>query len=168
MKRPLFTDRRRLLRGGAWLLCGSLPAWSWAQTAVVPASLPAEVRTELPTARLQGAGRLSFLGLRIYDSKLWVDPAFTAENFERHPLALELVYARSLDGKQIAERSLTEMKRAGPLDDTRAAAWLADMGATFPDVSANDRITGAYQPGGSLRFFLNGKLLREFRDAEFA
>ena len=47
-------------------------------------------------ARLQGAGRLAFLGLAVYDIRLWVGEGFSAETFAQRPLAIEIEYARSL------------------------------------------------------------------------
>ena len=133
-----------------------------------PRPAPAEVDAELPGARLLGSGRLTFFGLQVYDARLWVREGFDAARFEQLPLALELEYARTLYGRLIAERSLEEMKRAGRLDDEQAERWLAEMKRLFPDVAKGDRITGAYRPGESARFFLNGALRGDVRDAEFA
>jgi len=129
---------------------------------------PPEVAAELPGARLQGAGRMTFLGLHIYDARLWVGPGFTAKACEREALALELQYGRALDGARIAERSLAEMKKVGPVTPEQAKRWLAETSALFPDVEKADRITGVQHPGESARFFLNGRLRGEVRDPAFA
>jgi hypothetical protein len=42
------------------------------------------------------------------------------------------------------------------------------MVSAFPDVNKNDRITGVYQPGVSVRFYFNGQLRSEIKDPEFA
>lgn len=128
---------------------------------------PAELAGELPGARLRGRGRLTFLGLHIYDARLWIDDAFAADRFEGHALALELEYARTLYGRLIAERSLAEMKRIGGFSEQQGERWLAAMAQTFPDVGKGDRITGVQHPGEATRFFVNGTLRGELRDAEF-
>jgi hypothetical protein len=161
--RHLPVSRRDLLRVAA---CMAVLPSARAQTAALP--LPAEVAAEAPGSHLQGQGRLTFLGMHIYDARLWVGPAFTAEDFERQAFALELVYGRSLDGELIAERSLAEMKKVGPVNDAQAARWLAQMTRLFPDVEKNDRITGLHRPGESARFFLNGKLRGDVAEPEFA
>jgi Chalcone isomerase-like len=155
---PLTLTRRALL-----LALAGGPAALWAQAAV-----PAEVAAELPGAKLLGSGRLTFLGLAIYEARLWAGEGFKAEAYEQTPLAIELEYARTLYGKLIAERSLDEMKRAGDIKEAQAESWLATLKQTFPDVAKGDRITGVYRPGESARFFLNGKTIGEVRDAEFA
>lgn len=128
---------------------------------------PAEVLTELPGAQLLGNGRLSFLGLHIYDARLWIDEGFSADRFDRHALALELQYARTLYGRLIAERSLEEMKRAGGISETQAERWLEAMKRAFPDVVKGDRITGVQRPDEGVRFFHNGMLRSEIRDTDF-
>jgi hypothetical protein len=132
------------------------------------AAVPVEVAAELPTATLLGSGRLSYFGLHIYDARLWVTEAFKPETYEQAPLAIDLVYGRTIYGRLIAERSLDEMKRSGGIADERGARWLATMKQTFPDVAKGDRLTGVFRPGEAAHFFLNGKAIGELRDADFA
>ena len=157
--RQLVTASRRLLLVA--LCCAPLALWA-------QAAVPVEIAAELPGARLLGNGRLTFLGLSIYDAKLWVGEGFKAASFDQSQLAIELEYARTLYGKLIAERSLDEMKRLGGISDEQGERWLAAMKETFPDVAKGDRITGVFRPGESARFFFNGKLRGEVRDTEFA
>jgi hypothetical protein len=42
------------------------------------------------------------------------------------------------------------------------------MKGIFPDVKEGSRITGIHIPNEAARFYLNGKLLGEIRDPEFA
>jgi hypothetical protein len=162
-------DRRtclHLLAGAAGLaLAPALSAQS--------AALPAEVQAELPGARLQGSGRLRFFGLHIYDVQLWVTPGHPAEttareDYLRHAFMLELVYARGLEGRKIAERSIDEMERAGRLPPNQSQSWLAFMTQAFPNVEAGTRLSALHRPGELVRFFVNGSAGAEIRDAEFA
>ena len=131
-------------------------------------ALPPEVAIELPGARLQGRGELRWLGLRVYDARLWATSPMSASAWTTTPLALELRYARNLDGRAIAERSLQEMRRQGPLAEEQAGRWLQQMTGIFPDVREGDRITGLKRPGELARFYANGRLAGEVRDADFA
>ena len=151
------------------LLAALAGAWACpAAIAQAQPTVPAEVAAELPGARLLGSGRLTYFGLHIYDARLWVTEGFTADNFAKRPVALELEYARSLVGKLIAERSLDEMKRVGGFSEEQGQRWLAAMTQVFPDVSKGSRLTGVHRPGESAQFFLDAKLKGEVRDAEFA
>lgn len=132
------------------------------------AAPPPEVASELPGARLQGGGRMRFMGFRVYDARLWTGAQRAGADWASVPLALELEYARHLVGTRIAERSLDEMRRQAEIGAEPAARWLATMKTLFPDVDEGDRITGVQRPGEGARFFFNGALRGEVRDPEFA
>ena len=171
MTGPLCVDSGRpaaALSRRVWLLAAGAALLGPARAQTAALAAPAELAADLPQARLQGSGRLRFLGLRIYDIRLWAGASPVGAQWAGVPLALELEYARSLDGAQIAERSLVEMRRqAEPAADT-AERWLAAMKKVFPDVREGDRITGVNLPGQGARFFHNGRLRGEVRDTEFA
>jgi hypothetical protein len=156
-------------RRRALLSLAALPfASTFAPALKAQPGAPAEVTEALRSPRLQGSGTLRFLGLRIYDARLWVAERAVADDWVALPLALELAYQRALEGEQIAERSLVEMRRQGEIAAEPAARWLAAMKKLFPDVKAGDRITGVNLPGEGARFFVNGTLRGELKEAEFA
>ena len=138
-------------------------AAAWAQE--VP---PPEVVAALPQATLRGSGRLHFLGLPVYDARLWAASAVAAGDWARRPLALALTYVRAISGRRIAERSLDEFRRQQAIDADTAARWLDAMRRLFPDVAAGDRLTGVFLPGEGARFSFNGEPCGEVRDAVFA
>jgi hypothetical protein len=162
--------RRAVLRmAGAGLLLA--PAAMAARAAdLTNAGLPppAEVAVELPTAQALGSARLRFLGLEIYEARLWAAAGFVASSYAQSPFALELNYARSLSGRLIAERSLKEMRRQGSISPAREQAWLEAMVQSFPDVTAGDRITGLHTPGVGARFWFNGQSRPAVRDTDFS
>jgi Chalcone isomerase-like len=152
--------RTLLLLGAAWLSGAPLHAQQQ--------PVPPEVAAALPGARLVGQGRLRFMGLRIYDARLWVAAQAPGSDWVAVPWALELAYARDLKGEQIAERSLVEMRRQGDIAPETATRWLGQMKQLFPDVKDGDRITGINLPGTGARFHHNGNLRGEVADVEFA
>jgi hypothetical protein len=160
--RPTSTTRRTLLRWTA-----GVGAWQWAHAATAQTETPPEVQAQLPQARAAGSTRMRFFGLSVYDARLWVAPGFEAAQYAAHPLALELRYLRALKGSAIAERSLQEMRRSGPLDAATEQRWLQAMVAAFPDVAEGDRLTGLHTPGAATRFFYNGSLRATVADAAF-
>ena len=146
---------------GAWL------AWAVSR-AHAQAATPAEVAAEVPQPQAAGSTRLKFLGLSIYDARLWVAPGFQANNFAQYALALELTYLRALKGNLIAERSLKEMRRAGNVPAATEQRWLAAMQDAFPDVKEGDRITGIHLPKVGARFYFNGQLRATVKDVAFS
>jgi hypothetical protein len=160
---PVFS-RRSLV--ATWGLFAIAPKVYGQDKAVV---MPVEVAQTLgASARLLGEARLRMLGLQIYHARLWVMPGFEAQRFDASPLALELNYARTLKGSAIAERSLEEMRRAGPIALADGQRWLAFMSEVFPDVKAGDRLCGHWNPSGSASsFFFNSAPLKTLADASF-
>ncbi len=146
--------------------------WGWMAHALASTARvapPPEIAQLWPSARLFGQGHLRFMGLSVYDVRLWSNaPSLSAASWVERPLALELQYARSLSGRRIAERSLQEMQRGGALSDELAQRWLQAMGAWFPDVKAGDRITGIYGPEEGARFFHNARPTGHSSDKVFA
>lgn len=137
--------------------------------------LPALANPPEPTlsAALQdkasvGQARLKVWGFDVYDATLYARPGFDAARFGEQRFALDLAYLRNFDGADIAERSIDEMRRVGPMDDARASAWLKAMTDLFPNVKKGDRITGVHVPGSGARFYLNGRLLGEVADDAFS
>ncbi len=158
--------RRRVLL--AALLAGTGAAR--AQTAASTPAAPAEVAAALPAARLQGSARMRFLGMAIYDARLWAGATAVPQAGDWNAVAfgIELIYARTLWGSMIAERSLTEMRRQGDIAPDVAERWLATMKALFPDVQEGDRLTGVHTPGQGAHFFLNGTPRGTPQDETFA
>lgn len=131
------------------------------------APLPPELSGVLPQARLLGEATLRWVGLPIYDIRLWGDSASARSQPEASRLALELRYARALEGARIAQRSLQEMQGLDAVPRERAERWLEAMRGIFPDVAKGDRLTGLQLPGEATRFWRNGQPIGELRDAEF-
>lgn len=155
---------RRQLAALPFVLLLASPAWAQPQ----PREVPPEVLAAIPGATAQGGGRFRWFGFHMYDAWLYTAPARRAgADWAGVPLALELVYGRAFDGDSIAERSLEEMRRQAEIADRLGGRWLGAMKTLFPDVKAGDRIVGVQVPGEAARFFHNGQLRGELRDAEF-
>ena len=161
--------RRQVLGAAALALVAGPMAPGLALAAAPPPELQAHWPAR-PAPRLQGEGVLRFLGLDIYDIRLWTpqDEPVGVDDWLGRPLALELRYRSRLVGRLIAERSLREMARAGPLDEAQARSWLLRMSEVFPDVAEGDRLTGLHDPGVRATFFHNGSLRGRIDDPAFA
>lgn len=141
----------------------------FAGSALRAAEPPAAARPLLPAqVRLAGQGELTWWGLRVYEARLWTPPGFEPDEFAQHPFALELTYLRSLRGRDIAARSIEEMRRAGVFGAEQAERWRTQLEALLPDVAAGDRIAGVHLPGRGAVFLVNGRRAGEVADAEFA
>ena len=164
-------QRRTILKhsaaSAAAFVLGSAALPSRAQAPASPLP-PAHVAEAVPGAVFSGSARLRFFGFDVYDSALWVAPGFKAAQYAQSPLILELTYLRSLDGQAIAKRSISEMRRSGPISAEQEQRWLAAMQQSFPDVKSGDRITGVHNPVAGARFWFNGLARAPINDAEFS
>lgn len=137
-----------------------------AQAAV---AVPAHIHEEIQQAALQGRGSFLWFGLHIYDASLWsTAEGYNPDSDKPQRFALDLVYARSLYGSKIADASIDEIEKLNLGTPEKRHRWLTQMKSLFPDVKQGSHITGIHIPGEAARFYLNGKLLGEIRDAEFA
>ena len=126
---------------------------------------PGHIEQAVPQARLAGSGTYTYFTMQIYSAELWVGPQGYAP---AAPFALELRYARKLDGKKIAEASFEQMATIGAGTPDQRKAWLRKMTAIFPDVKEGTRITGIFVPAEGVRFYLDGKPLASVDDPDFA
>jgi hypothetical protein len=136
--------------------------------AAASADMRQQLQALLPQSRLVGQGRLTYWGLQVYDARLLAAPGFNAALLATQPFALELAYLRDFSSRDIAERSIAEMRRAGSFSEAKARAWVADMLRVLPSVRKGDQLTGLHRPGVGASFFVNGQASGEILDAEFA
>ena len=161
----------RVLLRARWLLALLLLALSgWLLVVSQSTSANATVaKQHLPQATLIGSGSFRWLGLKLYDASLWAERAnFNADQWQSAPLALELNYARTLEGRRIAEASVDEMKKLGIGSATQHKSWGEAMKQVFPDVDKTTQLTGVYLPGKGCQFYVDGKLQHEVDDPAFA
>lgn len=129
---------------------------------------PTFLQQALPGATLLGQGQMRFLGLRIYDARLWAGPRFQVADFGAHALALELNYHRAFTGAAIAQRSIDEIERQGELTPGQAERWQQALAAVLPDVQPGECLTGLYEPGQGMRLWRDQQPLGAIDDAELA
>jgi len=148
-------------------LCAALLAHQPSHAQATSIAVAAEVKAELPEARTLGSARMRFLGMDIYDARLFA-PALKRNDYTAMPFALEVQYLRSFESASIAERSLKEMRRIGNISPEKEKSWLDAMRNAFPDVKSGDRITGFHKPGVGTRFFVNGLARASIDEPEFS
>lgn len=153
----------RLVALAALVLAMVLTTPASMATLVAP-PLPPAITALAPSLRLQGGGELTYFGFSIYNGWYWSPVrGFSLE----HPLALDLIYQRKLDGHAIAARSVEEIAKLGLGTEAQRGDWGEAMRRLFPNVVKGDRLTGISLPPGTTRFFLNGRPIGEIDDRDF-
>lgn len=119
----------------------------------------------VPNPQEVGTGRLTVLFWDVYDASLY---APNGEWDGDKPYALSLSYLRDLNGSDIAERSVEEMRNQGFKSEVKLAIWYQKMKALFPDVDANTNLTGIRDNKGNTIFYRNGERIGAINDPEFS
>jgi hypothetical protein len=163
--------RRRILLAATGLAAGAAAGLGHASTG---ASAPTEPAAPVALAylpgqpRLLGEGRLRWFGLAVYDARLYAaGDSLDPERIGTSAFALELRYARRLQGEEIAQASHREIVRLGYGSETQRNGWLKTMRGLFPDVQPGDRITGVHLPAGKVLFYRNDSRLGVIEDRQF-
>jgi len=119
--------------------------------------------------RLLGEGRLRFLGLTVYEARLWSVPTAELGRLFELPLALELTYRTGLQGSTITSTSRDEIERLGlSMKPGQLESWESQMRSIFPNVVSGDRILGIHLPGRGALFFLNDQPIGQVNDSAFS
>jgi hypothetical protein len=128
-------------------------------------SLPELVARDVMGLSVRGEAAMRFIGVKVYDVRLWTQmkPFNHAE-----PFAVELVYDMNFSGKDIAERSVKEIRAQGYGDEMKLLRWGADMARIFPDIKPGDVLIGVSLPGKEARFYNRERLIATVPDPEFA
>jgi hypothetical protein len=164
--------RRGFLSVGlqAGLMLAALGQWPHADAqAQATEPLPTQrLQGWLPTPRLIGQQRFTYWGFSVYDASLWASATFSATEWAKQALVLELRYLRNFKGADIAQRSMDEMQGQRPLTAAQSQSWSAQLQQLIPNVREGERLTGVYVPQKGLRLLHQDQLLGEVRDNELA
>jgi len=126
--------------------------------------VPNEVATHVPGAQVLVSARFSFMLWDLYDATL-----YTAGSGSKLavPFALRLQYLMNLSGRDIANRSIEEIRDGSSLSEIKLAQWHGQLRSIIPDVKAGDNITGVVDAGLTTHFYKNGQLLGAIHDPAF-
>lgn len=132
----------------------------------VVSSMPVLAKPDVMSdeANIVGKSRLTYMFWDIYDAVLYAPQGNWSED---KPFALELSYLRDLEGEDIAERSVEEMRKQGLQNDEQLAEWQSRMTEIFPDVEEGDSLTGEVNSEGHTQFYFNGEPAGKVEDTAF-
>lgn len=119
----------------------------------------------VPKAAVVGRGVLSYAFWDVYEATLYApesmwDPA--------KPFALSIKYYRVINGRDIADRSVQEMRKQGFTDEVTLAAWNSQMKAIFPDVKHGTVLTAVHLPGKQTTFFKGADTIGAIKGDDFS
>ena len=127
--------------------------------------LPVQATAGMPTLKAMGGGLLRIFGFQVYNAYLWTPEGASFDPAKPH--VLDIHYLRTFSAKQLAERSIDEMRGQGTGNEAVYPKWIAEMQRVFADVKEGDRLTGIATPARTAKFFHNGAYRGEVADAAF-
>ncbi|WP_095590133.1 hypothetical protein [Actibacterium ureilyticum] len=128
--------RRRLL---LLLVCLLAPGGLWA----------ANIGAVLPGAELRGSAVFRFLGVPLYEARLYT-PGGQPFDWQQD-FALELRYRKGLSQRDLVDSTLVEMDRLGAAPPVRD-----QLERCFQDVARGDRYLAVTRGADAVRFWRNG------------
>ena len=148
------------------LLCVFLVVYSAQSTGQVAAPvLPTQATTGMPLLKAVGGGLLRVFGFQVYNAYLWAPEGASFDQTKPH--VLDIHYLRTFSAKQLAERSIDEMRGQSAGSEAVYSKWSTEMQRVFADVKEGDRLIGVATPARTAKFFHNGTYRGEVADAAF-
>lgn len=123
---------------------------------------PHYLAAELKPATLQGSGKLTFLGLHIYDAALYRSTKTPSTDF-----ALDIRYQKSLSGATLNSRTIAEMKKLG-VPDEQVHIWGNELAGFMPNIESGQNLTAVYNAKQGTIFIFEGKKIALMRGDDFA
>lgn len=122
------------------------------------------VQASVPNISVVGRGVLSYAFWDIYEATLFAPEGVWDPN---KPFALSIEYFRALKGKEIADRSVQEIRQQGFTNEVTLAAWNSQMKAIFPDVKKGTVLTAVYMPDKKTTFYNGAEIIGVIKDDDF-
>ncbi len=142
----LATPRPFLSRLSSSILAGMLAIVLLAPTGF---AAPSEM-SAINDAKLRGTATYRYLGLPIYDARLYT-PGGAALNWN-NDIGLQFTYRRNIKKKALIDSTLEEMQRIG-----RPAPVRDQLGVCFKSVTKGDRYVAVSNGPDKVTFWLNGQ-----------
>jgi Chalcone isomerase-like len=122
------------------------------------------ITKHIPDAKVVGTGILSLAFWDIYNATLY---APDAKINKTKPYALSIKYMREIEGRDIADRSVQEIRKQGFTDEFKLAAWNSQMKSIFPNVEDGTVLSAVFFPGDKTIFYQGEKQIGLIKDPEF-
>ncbi|MDX2073447.1 MAG: chalcone isomerase family protein [Alphaproteobacteria bacterium] len=130
-----------------------------------PLAIASEIAMQqIPNAKKVGEGRLSVVFWDVYDATLY------APNGQWHPekpYALSIRYFREIEGGDIADRSIAEIKKQGFSDQEMLEDWHKQMLDILPNVKNGTELTALFTDKETTDFYHSGKRIGTINDPLF-
>ena len=119
--------------------------------------------TPLPSFKLVGSANMKWLWFEIYEATV-LTPSGTYVADQR-PLALELLYKRSISAEQLIKSTIDEWQRQ-KID--YQAEWVSILADIWPNIEPQDQLILYVDESSVSHFFYNKRFIGSLNDTSFA
>jgi hypothetical protein len=118
----------------------------------------------IKNAAMVGTGTLSIVLWDVYDATLY---APNGKWDATAPFALSISYLREIEGIDIADRSIEEIRKQGFSNESTLSTWQSELRGIFPNVKNGSELTAIYIPGKKTQFYSANKFIGSVNGDEF-
>lgn len=129
-----------------------------------PAHSAQVISSSIPNAAVVGQGVFSYVFWDIYEATLYAPNGLWNPS---EPYALTIKYYHAIDGKDIADHSVREIRKQGFTDELKLAAWNAQLKDIFPDVNRGSILSAVFYPGNQTVFYKGSLPIGSIKGDEF-
>lgn len=122
------------------------------------------IRSSVPDAAEVGRGVFTYAFWDVYEATLY---APQGEWSPTKPFALSIEYFREIQGKDIADTSVQEMRKQGFTDEAKLALWGGQMRDIFPNVKKGVVLSAVYIPQQKTVFYHGSDVVGVIQGDEF-
>ena len=119
--------------------------------------------TPVPTFKLVGTANMKWLWFDIYQAKVLTPTGAYSPN--QLPLALDLLYKRSITAEQLIQSTIDEWKRQ---DIDYPVEWVSKLRGMWPDIAPQDQLILYVDEDRISHFFYNNKFIGSLKDPLFS
>ena len=119
--------------------------------------------TPLPSFKLVGSANMKWLWFEIYEAKVLTPSGVYVAN--QQPLALELLYKRSISAEQLIDSTIDEWLRQ-KID--YQAEWVSILTDIWPNIEPQDQLILYVDESSVSHFFYNKRFIGSLNDTAFA
>ncbi len=127
--------------------------------------IPSTIGNSFNQPFLVGSATLGFLGLKVYDISLWSEGVGFSYN---KSFAIRIKYNMNFSRENLAQRSITEIKRLHELSAEEETKFLESLKTIFHSVKKGDEKIAVFIPSKGVSMFYNGKLTGQISDLKLS
>ena len=112
--------------------------------------------------KMVGSTTFNWMFWKIYDISLLTDNGSYEQG--QNPLAIEITYARDIEGEQLVQSTIDEWQRQ---DILWQETWVEQLAGIFPDIVEGDQIILLVDRTNKSQFYHNNLPIGSIEDPEF-